>query len=105
MALELGERIGGVELLDTIAVDDLDAISAGFDLQERIGGEEAVAADLLAADDAFEKAGTRAGVEQVKRGDGRERVGDQTSIDGNEVRTVGEPGEGVEVGVVGHDRK
>ncbi len=104
MALELGERIGGVKLFSAVAVYDLDAISAGFNLQERIGGEKAVAADLLAADDAFEETSARTRVEQVKGGNGRERVGDQTSVNRDEVRTAGEASKGVEVGVMGHKR-
>ncbi len=92
MALELGQRIGGVELFGAIAVDDRDAIAAGFDLQERIGGEKAVAADLLAADDAFEQAGARTRVELVKRRDRRERIADQAAVDRHEVRHRGRGG-------------
>ena len=67
-----------------------------------IGGEEAVASDFLAADDALEQAGGRPGVDLVKGADGRQRVADQPTAYGDQVVIGGKPAEDFEVGKMGH---
>ena len=74
--------------------------AVGFDLEEGIDGQEAVAADLFAADHALEEAGAAAGVDLVEGRDGRQRVADQPAIDRHEPGVGGKALEGIEIGQV-----
>ena len=63
------------------AIIDADAAIPGLEQKERIGAEEAVTAEALAADDAFEQERPVAALELVERGDGREGIAQQLAID------------------------
>ena len=66
------------------------AVAVGFDLEKRIGGQEAVAADLLAADHALEQAGAAAGVDLVEGASPGQRVADQAAVDGHQLGPLGQ---------------
>ena len=68
LAIELaGDQRGRPPGRDARIFVGRDAIAVGFDFEERLGGQEAVAAHLFAADDALEQTGAAAGVDLVKR--------------------------------------
>src|SRR3712207_8473899 len=58
--LELEQRVGRLELLHRAGLRNGHAIAASFQLQEGIGGEKAIAADLFAAHHTLEQAAARA---------------------------------------------
>ena len=62
------------------------AAAVGLDLEERLGGQKAVAADLFAAHHALEQAGAAAGVDLVEGADRRQRSLDQPPIDRHHAR-------------------
>ena len=53
--LQIAQRIARLELLGASLFGDDDVVAEGFDPQERIGTEKAVASDLLASHDALEE--------------------------------------------------
>ena len=56
-------------------------MAVGLDFEEGLGGQEAVAADLFAADDALEEAGAATGVDLVEGADRGQGVAEQAAID------------------------
>ena len=81
--LEVGERVRRLKLLHLVrsGPGDPHLRTEGFEPHERLGAEEAVAADLLATDDALEQAGGFPRVDSGKRRQGRESVGKQPPVD------------------------
>jgi hypothetical protein len=87
--LEHFQRVG-VTRLDPrlVAVLHADLLAVGLDPPERPAAEEAVPADLLAADDALEEEPAAVAAEFRERGHRRQRVGDELAVDGDDgVRT------------------
>src|SRR5262245_12029348 len=56
----------------------------GIEAQERAGADETVTAELLAADDAFKQECLLAFLNLAEGADGRQRIADQSSKDGND---------------------
>ena len=77
--------------------------AVGLDLEERVGGQETVAADLFAAHDALEQAGAAAGVDLVEGADRASASrSDQAAIDGHQLgRRVASFRKALEVGSSG----
>lgn len=98
--LQLGERVVGLVRLHVAAAHDADGRPPRLETHERVGGEEAVAADPFAADDALEQAPARAAVEPAERGHRGEAVGEQPSVHRHEAMTGGEGREPGGVGMV-----
>jgi len=88
---------------------DRHPLLVGFDLEEGVRGEEAVAAHLLAADHALEQTCAAAGIELVEGGHRGERVAHQAAVDGHQVRPGCELRESLEIGIImgssGHGRR
>ena len=101
-ALQLGEGIGACERLHRAATCDPHLRAARLEPHERIGAEEAVAADFLAADDALEQAAAIARIDPREGGEGRESVGEQPPIHRHEPARARQVGKPVGVGKVRH---
>jgi hypothetical protein len=104
---EVGQRVGRVEaagLAGGHAVGGglLDRrLTAGHLVHERRpGGDEAVAGDLLAADDALEQKRVRLAPQHLERADRREPVGEQLPVDGDDLGVPRRERERFEVGEV-----
>ena len=82
--LQIGQRIGGGEILGGLA-EILDGGVAVGDLIDglRPGGDEAKAADFFTADHAFEEEGVLLAAEDFEGGDGSEAVGEELAVDGD----------------------
>src|SRR5437899_1809088 len=85
-----------------LRITDPNFVAERFEMQERIGTDKAVAADLFAADDALEQKCVSASLQLAKGTDRCQRVTDQTPIDRHHVRAPGEFGELIEVRVIPH---
>ena len=81
---------------------DRHPLVVGFNFQEGVRGQEAVAPDLLSAHDALEKARTAPGIELMKGGDGRQRIANQPAIDGDQVGAVGKLAESRIIWIIGN---
>jgi hypothetical protein len=105
------QRIGDLEFLGLPrflaarrdAAADLHLRAAGLQQQEGIASDEAIAADLFAADNAFEETGGLAAIEPAERLHRREGVAQEFTIDGNEVGALSEFDEPLERGKMGHE--
>ena len=78
------ERILAGRRLTAIAADDRNFVAAGLEPQKRAPGDEAVASNFLAADDALEETRRDAVVEATERRNGREGVRHQPPRHGNQ---------------------
>jgi len=80
-------------------------IATRFDLHERIRRQrrqKTVATNLLAADHALEQTGRRAGIDLVKRRDGRQRIGQQSAVDRHPMNARGKFAKRCEIWLMFH---
>jgi hypothetical protein len=103
--LEVGERVGRLELLHVVRAGPRDPHSRaeGFKPQEGLGPQEAVTADLLPADDALEQAGRLSGVDPGKRRQRRQAIREQPAVDRHETMGLCQGVEAVPVRKVRHE--
>src|SRR6185312_15196641 len=104
--LQFDERVVGVGPSGGFGfegVEDANLAAPGFESEERLGAEEAEAADLLAADDALEEEREGRSLDLAERRDGREAIAGQLTVDRDARCLADSPGEVLERGAMdGH---
>ena len=95
---QIAEGVGRLVNFGLTAAGDFDPRAEGIDLEEGVGPEKAVAANLLATYHAFEQETGLAPLQLAVSRERGQRIAHQLAVDGDEVGRGGQLPEGIEVG-------